>query len=151
MSIEVITKTEEKSPVDNAQLAEAIGIDENYVKALKGIINDVEQIREIGQSLAVVSREIVDELIRVLQLNNRTLRLENLAEDGEVVVHPKGFVLIRDEEGDIEPRLMIDLEPAFLQAILRQLIPKLKASLDDRKRSDEGLLGDLIKIRDPLV
>lgn len=151
MSAEVIAKMGEPSPADNVQFTEAIGINEDYPRALKDIRNDVEQIHEIGQSLAVVSREIVDELIRVLQLNNRALRLENFTEGREIIIHPKGFVLIREKEGDIEPRLLIDLEPAFLHTILKRLIPKLKDSLDDRKRSDEGLLEKLIKIRDPLV
>lgn len=98
-----------------------------------------------------MSHEIVDELIRVLQLNNRTIQLESFAKGGKIIIHPKGFVLIRDKDGDIEPRLLVDLEPLLLHAILKRLIPKLKASLDDRKRSDESLLDELTKMRDFLV
>lgn len=138
-------------PEEIQRAVENLETDEGYVKALKGIRNDIEQIHEIGQSLTVVSREIADELIKVLQLNNRPLKLEDFDEDRDIVVHPRGFVLIQDGEGDVEPRLLVDLEPALLHAVLRRLIPALKESLDKRKRKDEGLLEELIKTRDPLV
>jgi len=125
--------------------------DEDCIKTLKEVANNVEQIREIDQSLSVVAREVVDELMKTLQLNNRTLRLESCVEDREVIIYPKGFVLTQDDDGNIEPKLLIDLEPALLYAILRKLIPELRDSLEEKKRTDEELLERLIKIRDPLV
>lgn len=127
------------------------GIDESCIKTLKDIGNDVEQIGEIRQSLNVISREIISEVTKVLQLNNRPLQLGNFTEGEEVDIHPNGFVLIRDEEGDIQIRLLTDLEPSLLHAILKRLIPKLKASLDERKQAGEDLLEDLIKVRDTLI
>ncbi len=152
MTTRAINNEVDQHTVDDAELAAGtVGIDKDYERALKGIRNDVEQIREIDQSLAVVSRETVDELINVLQLNNKVLRLENFAEGREILIYPKGLVLIRDIDGDIEPKPLVDLEPPFLYAILKQLIPKLKESLDDKKRADQNLLEELAKVRESLV
>jgi len=155
LTTETIVKTDMRFPADVQHAVKDVGNEENYVKTLKGIMDDVEQIHEISQSLNAVSREIVEELIKVLQVNNKVLRLENFEGGKEVVVHPKGFVLIRDKIRDkdenTEPRLLTDLEPPLLHAILKKLIPKLKASLDDRKQSKESLLEELIRIRDSFV
>lgn len=151
MTTETIVKTDMRFPADVQHAVKDVGNEENYVKTLKGIMDDVEQIHEISQSLNAVSREIVEELIKVLQVNNKVLRLENFEGGKEVVVHPKGFVLIRDKDENTEPRLLTDLEPPLLHAILKKLIPKLKASLDDRKQSKESLLEELIRIRDSFV
>ena len=134
---------------DTPSPVESMENDESYFESFKDIRNNVEQIHEISQSLTAVSHEIVDELKKFLQINNRPLRLENFNEK-EVVVHPNGFVLMQNKDGDTEPRLLNDVEPALLQSILKQLIPKLRDSLDDRKKSDEGLLEKLIRVRDSI-
>ena len=150
MIAKATANTPESSPIDDAPLpVESMEIDESHFETLKDIRNNVEQIHEISQSLTAVSHEIVDELAKFLQINNRPLRLENFNEK-EVVVHPNGFVLIQNKDGDTEPRLLNDVEPALLQSILKQLIPKLRDSLDDRKKSDEGLLEKLIRVRDSI-
>jgi len=142
----------EQSSADDVLLAVGtMRIEEDYVKTLEGIKNDVEQIHEIDQSLTVVSRDIVDEMMKVLQLNNEVLQLENFTESKEVIIYPKGIILIRSIDGDIEPRTLVDLEPPLLYAVLKQLIPKLKESLDDKKRSNENLLAELTKTHESIV
>ncbi len=127
---------------------------EDCAKTLKDIRNNVEQLSEIRQSLTSVSRELVEELMKIIQLNNKPLslqlELENLG-DKEITVHPKGFVLIRGRSGEDEPKLLADLEPSLLHAVLVQLLPKLRDSLDGRKQSDEALLGQLIEIRESMM
>lgn len=152
MTAEAITKMDKSASIEKARFdTESTETDEDDIKTLKEVANNLEQIREIDQSLSVVVREIVDELAKALQLNDRILRLENCVEDKEILIHPKGFALIQDKEGNIEPRLLIDLEPKFLYAILKRLIPELRDSLEDKKRLDEELLERFIKIREPLV
>jgi len=141
---------EQPSTEDSKSAIETAGINENYEKALKSIRNNAEQIREIDQSLAVASHEVVDELVKVLQLNNRILRLANL-EGMEVTVYPKGFAIIKDIDGNVEPKPLAELEPPFLYAVLKQLIPKLKESLDEKKHSNESLLEELTKTHESLV
>jgi hypothetical protein len=129
---------------------EKIEINESHIDVLRDIRNDTQQIREIGQSLTTVSREIADELTKVLKLSNRTLQLDDF--DGqEIVVHPDGFILMKDNDGNIKPRTLIDLEPPFLYAILKQLLPKLKVSLDEMKRSGEDMLEEFSKIHEHLT
>lgn len=142
---------EKLSPDEMPAVAEeSTAVNEDTLKALKKIRNNIEQIREIDQSQVAVSREIVNETMKIFQLNNRVIRLADF--DGrEIVIHPKGFALILSKDGNMEPKQLNDLEPAFLHMILKQLIPKLKESLDERKKSDQNLLEDLIKIRESLV
>ena len=147
---ETTSKMSEMSESDMRSAAEGMGMDKSDIEAIKDLRNDVEQIHEISQSLATVSHEIVDEIVKLLQLNNKPLLLEN-SEGKEIVVYPTGLIQIRDEDGDIGPRPLSDLEPFSLSSILKQLIPKLKTSLDNKKQLDEGLLENLIKIRDTLV
>jgi hypothetical protein len=131
-------------------VSERMETSESDIDALKDIRNDAEQIREIGQSLTTVSREIVNDLTKVLRLSNRTLQLDDF-DSQEIVVHPDGFVLIKDKNGNIKPRTLIDLEPPFFHAILKQLLPKLKVSLDETKQSEEHMLEELSKIREHLT
>ena len=148
------------SSVDELGLAAETTVKEKYEGDIKSIRNDFEQISEINQSLSIVSHDIVEELTKILQLNGRVIRLENFDEDTEVDVYPKGLVIIRREKKieapaivneEVEPRPLADLEPPFLYAILRHLIPKLKESLDDRKRYGEKLLDELTRTRETLV
>jgi hypothetical protein len=124
--------------------------DESYIDALRDVRNNTEQIREIGQSLATVSREIANELTKLLKLINRTLQLDDF-DSQEIVVHPDGFVLMKDKDGNVKPRTLVDLEPPFLHAILKQLLPKLKVGLDETKKSGEDLLEELSKIHEHLA
>jgi hypothetical protein len=124
--------------------------DESHVDALRDIRNNIEQIREIGQSLTTVSREIANELTKVLKMSNRTLQLDDF-DSQEIVVHPDGFVLMKDKDGNVKPRTLIDLEPPFLHAILKQLLPKLKVSLDETKQAGEDLLEELSKMHEHLT
>jgi len=59
--------------------------------------------------------------------------------------------VIRDERGVIEPSLLTNLEPQVLHSILKKLILILKDHLDEKRRSDESLLEELIKVRDSVT
>lgn len=139
------SSTDELRPV-----AEAAEATERYEKSLKSIRNNIEQLHEINQSISAISQEIVDEITKVLQLNNTILQLEGL-EDFEATVYPNGLALIRGADGKNDLRSLSDFRPAFLCEVLKQLIPKLKESLDDRKREGENLLGELTKTHESLV
>ncbi|MFH0896676.1 MAG: hypothetical protein V1850_01325 [Candidatus Bathyarchaeota archaeon] len=152
MMPETTSKMDEMPSIDREKSASgSLEIAKSHIEALTGIRNNAEQIQEIGQSLTAVSHEIIDELTKILKLNNRALQLGNLADAEEIVIHPNGFIMIKYKDGESEPRQLNDLEPLFLQAVLRQLLPKLKASLDDRKRAGEVMLEEFSKIRDNLV
>ena len=120
------------------------------IESLKEMRNTVDQIQEINQSLGAIGREIVEELNKILKMNNKPFTLENF-NGREAVVHPNSFILIQDKEGNVSPRQLNDLEPLVLFSVLKELIPKLKSSLDVKKQLDESLMENLSKIRDLLV
>jgi hypothetical protein len=151
----LITETSSKpheSPVIKKEKSslEKTENDESPIDALRDIRNNTEQIREIGQSLATMSREIANGLTKVLKLSNRTLQLDDF--DGqEIDVHPDGFILIREKDGNVTPRPLVDLEPPFLHAIIKQLLPKLKVGLDEVKQEEEHMLDELSKVHENLA
>ena len=81
--------------------------------------------------MTVVSHEIVEEIIKILQLNNKVIQLENFTEDIGVVVYQNGLIQIRNIDGNTELKLLANLEPFFLSNVLKQLIPKLKGRMKE--------------------
>lgn len=122
----------------------------NYMDDIKAIRNDVEQINELDQSLAVNCQDLAEEVTKILKINDKTLMID-VSERVKVTVTPNGYVLLKVGDHPPKPSPLAKLSPKLMDKTLKKLMPKLRESLKEQRRSREELATDLTRIRESLA
>jgi len=121
----------------------------DYLKDLKAIRNDVEQINELNQSLVRNCRDLAEEVIKILKLVRKTLVVE-VSEKAEMAVDPNGYMLLKAGDSPVKPLPLAELPPELMGRVLKKLMPKLRESLKEQRQAKEELASDLARIRESL-